>query len=204
MTLPKKIRFRKLYNNNNAISHQLVNIASISIFISVVLATVINSVPLSPDTSTLSDITDKKSMALQLSNILIDTPGMAFDGSPCWESVTDDGLGTGTLLNPLSIGFKMNPADLTSNDLRLLSYKKIVTLTDVNYDYLKTDIFGLPSYFDVYIKVDFLVSPPTDFEYGYAKTNNLLVTKTTNVIVYDNEDTEPWDYAYALLQVKIT
>jgi len=198
MSLSKQVRFRRLYSDNYAVSHQLVSIASISIFMCVVLAAVINSVPISPDTVALSDITDKKSMALQISTILTDSPGLASDGSPCWEEDEFD-----TFI-PKSVGFKTNPGQSQSSQIRLLSLKKIDKLETFavnNYDILKTQIFVLPSYIDFNINIKFLDDPDNPLIIGQSLTStNLLVTRSVNVVVYDSIS---GDYEYAILQVKI-
>lgn len=200
------MKIRSLRQNDTAVSHQLVSIASISIFICVVLATVINSVPVSPDTTSISDMTDKQSMALQISTMLIDTPGLAPDSSTTWESSE---LTTRSCL-PYSVGFRLNPGySLTiseSNYARILSWAKIHAIDQdvISYDDLQTEIFGLPSYINFNINVNFADDSITDVEYGpsldYSK---LLVTKTISVVIYDDLGSESWDYEYATLQVKI-
>lgn len=201
MSLSKQGRFRRLYSDNYAVSHQLVSIASISIFMCVVLVAVINSVPISPDTVALSDITDKKSMALQISTILTDSPGVASDGSPCWEEDVFDAF------IPESVGFKTNPKQSQSSQIRLLSLKKIIKLevfAGNNYDILKTHIFDLPSYIDFNININFLAEDISgDISIGQSlASTNLLVTRSVNVLVYD-PDSDPPAYEYAILQVKI-
>jgi len=198
MSLSKQVRFRRLYSDNYAVSHQLVSIASISIFMCVVLAAVINSVPISPDTVALSDITDKKSMALQISTILTDSTGKALDGSPCWEIDEFDAF------IPESVGFKTNPGQSQSSQTRLLSLEKInklKTFADNNYDILKTQIFALSSYIDFNINIHFLDVLISDISIGQSlAVTNLLITRSVNVIVYDPTS---GDYEYAILQVKI-
>lgn len=200
------MKLRKLYKNNHAISHQLVNITSMSIFICVVLVAIINSVPLSPDTTVYSDTMDKKSMALQTVSMLTDSPGEASDGSPCWESVTD---GSDKPLKPLSIGFKMNSYDPKSTDLRLLSLDKIDAFKKFDdaddYEMLKTDIFRLPSYFEYQITLKSLEEPPViDEEYGSILDDaRSAAYQKVNVLVYD-PDPAPGSYHYAVLEVKIS
>jgi len=201
MSLSKQGRFRRLYSDNYAVSHQLVGIASISIFMCVVLAAVINSVPISPDTAALSDITDKKSMALQISTILTDSPGIASDGSSCWEEDVFDAF------IPESVGFKTNPEQSQSSQIRLLSLDKIIkleTFADNNYDILKTQIFTLPSYIDFNININFLDELIDDISIGQSLAEtNLLVTRSVNVLVLYDSISDPPVYEYAILQVKI-
>lgn len=206
------MKLRKLNKNNYAVSHQLVNIISIPLFIIVVLVVIINSAPLSPDTTVYSLTMDKKSMALQTASMLTDTPGEAADGSSCWEELTDDGTDTGTLLKPRSIGFRMNPYDYessTSTDLRILSLKKINALNDLiteyTYDTVKTDILRLPNYVDFFIYIDFIEPTISDIEIpnGFSLENSkILITKSVNVLVCDPDTT--FSYDYATLQVKIS
>jgi len=169
---PKKQSFRRLYSDNYAVSHQLVSIASLSIFILVVLAAVINSVPISPDTNAISDITDKKTMALQISTILTDSS---------------------------TVGVKMYPG---SSQPRLLSLTKINAL---NYNNFKMTL-GLPSYIDFDIVIDFVKSgiaiDPIVINPSFS-SDNLLITRSVYVLIYDDNDDYTWDYEYAILQVKI-
>ena len=199
------MKLRELNKNNYAVSHQLVNITSISIFICVVLVAIINSVPLSPDTTVYSDTMDKKSMVLQTASMLADTPGEAYDGSPCWEDVTDGS----NPLKPLSVGFKMNSYDTTLTYLRVLSMDKIDAfndlVNDLGYDTVKTDIFRLPSYIDLQIILKFIGDPPPPYvEFGPSLEDaRSIAYQKVNVIVY-NPNPPPGTYDYATLEVRIS
>ncbi len=165
---------------------------------------IINSVPLSPDTTVYSDTMDKKSMVLQTTSMLADTPGEAYDGSPCWEEVTD-GVNP---LKPLSVGFKMNPYDSSSTDLRILSLDKIDAFNDLkddlDYDTVKTDIFRLPSYIELHIILKSLGGGSTYVEYGSSLENARSISyQKVNVIVYD-PNPPPGTYDYATLEVRIS
>lgn len=196
------MKLRELNKNNCAVSHQLVNITSISIFICVVLVAIINSVPLSPDTTVYSDTMDKNSMVLQTTSMLADTPGEAYDGSPCWEEVTDGS----NPLKPLSVGFKMNSYDNTPTYLRNLSMDKIDAFNDLvnnlDYDTVKTDIFRLPSSIDLQIILKFIGDPPPYVEFGPSLQDaRSIAYQKVNVIVY-NPSTGNYDYA--TLEVRIS
>jgi len=196
------MKLRELNKNNCAVSHQLVNITSISIFICVVLVAIINSVPLSPDTTVYSDTMDKNSMVLQTTSMLADTPGEAYDGSPCWEEVTDGS----NPLKPLSVGFKMNSYDNTPTYLRVLSMDKIDAFNDLvnnlDYDTVKTDIFRLPSSIDLQIILKFIGDPPPYVEFGPSLQDaRSIAYQKVNVIVY-NPSTGNYDYA--TLEVRIS
>jgi len=206
------MKLRKLNKNNFGVSHQLVNIISIPLFIIVVLVVIINSVPLSPDTTVYSLTMDKKSMALQTASMLTDTPGEASDGSSCWEEVTDDGTDTGTLLKPRSVGFSNMPVFVASSinldSSRILNKKKMDALNDLiteyTYETVKTDIFRLPNYVDFYIYIDFVEPTISDIEIpvgGSLGNSKILVTKYVNVLVCDPSIPS---YDYATLQVQIS
>ena len=207
------MKLRKLNQNNYAVSHQLVNITSMTVFICIVLVAIINSVPLSPDTTVYSYTMDKKSIALQTTSILIDTPGKALDGSPCWEDVKQ----SGNILYPESIGFRMNysynvsNSNITSNNLRLLSLKKIKALTSFDtttgYETLKTEVFNLPSYFEYNISINFQKNNFDNISYGPSmEGSSITVTKTINAVVYDPDRASPTydNYDYAKIRVRIS
>ena len=93
---------RGIIRNNKAVSNQIVSIASISIFIIVVLAVTLNSVQQSPDYRAQVDKNTQIYSAEDIVDMLADHFGSSPDGSSNWEDNVDT-------INPLSVGLRIDP-----------------------------------------------------------------------------------------------